>query len=53
MKPKETIKKWVNLFNKGDSERIAELYHKDAINHQVANDPVVGKVRFHQNKYYA
>ncbi len=43
MKPKELIKKWVETFNKGDAEEIAEFYHDDAINHQVANEPVVGK----------
>lgn len=44
MKPKEVIENWVNLFNKGDARNIAELYHPDAINHQVANDPVEGKI---------
>lgn len=43
MKPKELIKIWVETFNKGDAEEIAEFYHDDAINHQVANEPVVGK----------
>jgi len=43
MKPKELIDKWIELFNEGNAKRIAELYHEDAINHQVANEPVVGK----------
>ena len=43
MKPKELIIKWVELFNIGDAEKIAELYHQDAINHQVTNPEVVGK----------
>jgi len=43
MKPKELILKWVELFNEGDSNGIAELYHNDAINHQVANNPIKGK----------
>ncbi len=43
MSPKELIEKWVDAFNNGDAERIAEFYHDDAINHQVTNDPVVGK----------
>jgi limonene-1,2-epoxide hydrolase len=43
MKPKELIKKWVSLFNEGNANEIAELYHLDAINDQVANDPVHGK----------
>ncbi len=43
MKPKEVIKKWVEVFNEGNADKIAELYHLEAVNHQVANEPVVGK----------
>lgn len=43
MKAKALVIKWVELFNAGDAEKIAELYHSDAINHQVANDPIEGK----------
>ena len=43
MKPKELIQIWVNHFNNGNSEEIADLYHEDAINHQVANEPVIGQ----------
>lgn len=43
MKPKELIQKWVELFNEGRSDELAELYHEDAVNHQVANEPVNGK----------
>jgi hypothetical protein len=43
LKPKELVKKWVETFNKGNAEELAEFYHTDAINHQVANEPVVGK----------
>ncbi|WP_422359663.1 nuclear transport factor 2 family protein [Reichenbachiella sp.] len=43
MRPKELIKKWIDLFNQGNAEQLAELYHSDAINHQVANEPVEGK----------
>ena len=43
MKPKELIQIWVNLFNEGNSDKIADLYHEDAINHQVANQPVIGR----------
>jgi Ketosteroid isomerase homolog len=42
MKPKELIKQWIELFNQKDIA-IAELYHDDAINHQVANEPIIGK----------
>jgi len=43
MKPKEVVEKWVDIFNKGDAEGIAALYHDYAINHQVANAPIVGR----------
>ena len=43
MRPKELIKEWVIAFNKADVDKIAECYHEDAINHQVANKPVKGK----------
>jgi hypothetical protein len=43
MQPKEILRKWVEIFNQGNSDKIVELYHDDAINHQVVNEPVVGK----------
>ncbi len=44
MSPKEIVKSWVECFNLGDAGKIASFYHDDAINHQVANDPVEGKM---------
>ena len=43
MKPKELIERWVELFNQKNSKKISELYHENAVNHQVANKPVEGK----------
>ncbi|MEQ8424247.1 MAG: nuclear transport factor 2 family protein [Cyclobacteriaceae bacterium] len=43
MKPKELVEKWIEVFNEGDADKIAELYHDDAVNHQVANEPITGK----------
>jgi len=43
MNPKKTIEMWVEAFNRGDAESIADLYSEDAINHQVAESPVEGK----------
>lgn len=43
MRPREVLKKWIELFNNGDAAAIAGLYHEDAVNHQVANEPVAGK----------
>ena len=43
MKPKELIIQWVEAFNKGNANLIAEFYDDNAINHQVANEPIEGK----------
>ena len=43
MSPKQTVEAWIKAFNDADIERLAALYHVDAINHQVANSPVVGR----------
>jgi limonene-1,2-epoxide hydrolase len=44
MKPKEVLLAWIDAFNHSDTEALSELYHEDAINHQVANMPVNGRV---------
>lgn len=41
--PKEILKQWVKHFNNADVESLINLYADDAVNHQVANKPVVGK----------
>jgi len=43
MSPKELIKKWVDAFNEADADKLASFYSEDAINHQIANEPVKGK----------
>ncbi len=48
MTPKETLQKWIEAFNRADVETISELYANDAINHQVANEPIVGKAAIKQ-----
>ena len=48
MRPRDVVKKWVEAFNKADAELIASFYHEDAINHQVANEPVIGKQAIRQ-----
>ena len=42
-KPKEILEKWVEYFNRADVSALIELYAEEAVNHQVANDPVIGK----------
>ena len=43
MSPKELVERWVELFNAGDADRLADLYHEDAVNHQVAESSVHGR----------
>lgn len=43
MRPKEVVQAWVEAFNRGDADQLAEFYTETAINHQVANDPVNGR----------
>jgi limonene-1,2-epoxide hydrolase len=44
MTPREVLEKWIDAFNKADIATLSNLYASDAVNHQVANDPVVGQV---------
>jgi limonene-1,2-epoxide hydrolase len=39
----ELIEAWVAAFNAGDAATMSSFYADDAINHQVANEPVIGK----------
>ena len=43
MKPKDVVKKWIEAFNRADADTISSLYAEDAVNHQVANEPVRGR----------
>jgi ketosteroid isomerase-like protein len=43
MSPKQLVERWVELFNAGDPDALAALYHDDAINHQVAEIPIRGR----------
>jgi limonene-1,2-epoxide hydrolase len=43
MEPKELVRKWVDVFNRRDVDTLVTLYEEDAINHQVAEDPVRGR----------
>lgn len=43
MNPKEVLWKWVEAFNNADVEALVALYDDNATNHQVANEPTVGK----------
>jgi limonene-1,2-epoxide hydrolase len=42
MKPKEVVAAWVAAFNRGDADEMVAFYAEDAVNHQVALEPVAG-----------
>ena len=48
MTPKEVVTIWITAFNKSDANALAALYSEDAVNHQVANEPITGKANIHQ-----
>lgn len=41
--PRDVVTAWVERFNAADVPGLAALYHEDAVNHQVPNEPVVGR----------
>jgi len=43
MLPKEILLRWIDAFNRGDAAALSDLYAEEAVNHQVANEPVIGK----------
>jgi hypothetical protein len=43
MTPKQVLEKWLDAFNKADTETISNLYADNATNHQVANEPIIGR----------
>jgi uncharacterized protein (TIGR02246 family) len=43
MRPKELVESWVEAFNRGSADEMASFYAEDAVNHQVARDPVSGR----------
>ncbi|MFC0875626.1 nuclear transport factor 2 family protein [Saccharicrinis sp. FJH2] len=48
MEPKQVIEKFVEYFNNADADALAELYADNAVNHQVANEPIKGKENIRQ-----
>jgi hypothetical protein len=53
---RETIERWVELFNANDPQALTALYAEDAVNHQIALEPVVGRVaieQFHRETFAA
>lgn len=44
MRPKDVVKAWVESFNRADADALAAFYEEAAINHQVAEAPVEGRM---------
>ena len=54
MSTRQTIEQWVVLFNAADADGISRLYAEDAVNHQIALEPVVGRAaigQFHRETF--
>jgi hypothetical protein len=47
VRPKAIVEQWVDAFNAGDARRLAAFYALDAVNHQGAEAPVVGRAAIH------
>jgi len=47
MRPRELVQRWVEAFNRHDAENITALYHEDAVNHQMPQEPVEGRAAIH------
>lgn len=43
LRPADLIRTWVEAFNRRDVEALATMYAEHAVNHQVAEAPVVGR----------
>jgi uncharacterized protein (TIGR02246 family) len=43
MTPRQVVEAWVERFNAADVAGLAALYHEDAVNHQVVQEPVRGR----------
>jgi steroid delta-isomerase-like uncharacterized protein len=45
MDAKTLLAKWIEAFNRHDVDVVASYYHDDAVNWQVADEPVAGKAQ--------
>lgn len=48
MRPGDVVRAWVDAFNRADADALAAFYAEDAVNHQVANEPVHGRAAIHR-----
>jgi limonene-1,2-epoxide hydrolase len=43
MTPRQLVEVWIAAYNRRDADALAALYTADAVNHQVAEEPVRGR----------
>lgn len=43
MEPREVVTNWVLAFNRADADEVAAFYAEDAVNHQVVQEPMIGR----------
>jgi len=43
MRPRDIVRAWVDAFNRADVKALTAFYAADAVNHQVAENPVEGR----------
>ena len=48
MQPRQLVRAWVEAFNRADADALAAFYTEDAVNHQVAELPVLGRAAIRQ-----
>lgn len=48
MKPRDILEQFVEAFNRADADALAALYGEDAVNHQVAEQPLKGREAIRQ-----
>ena len=48
MTPKEILVQWIDCFNASDAKGIVELSAENAVIHQVANAPIIGKTAIYE-----
>jgi len=48
MEPREVVKEWVAAFNRADADEVAAFYANEAVNHQVVQEPAIGRAAIRQ-----
>jgi limonene-1,2-epoxide hydrolase len=43
VRPRQVVEAWIEAFNRADVAALSAMYRDDAINHQVANEPIEGR----------